>query len=236
QVPAEIHADGTVTFHDRGDFEIHFALPRPSRKAIGAAIADWYEDPYAQTRYRAVQEMAPHEQAVEGGWDAGAGGDGRPSGKAEGPGHPSGGPAIPILGGSFDVTAWAMRKFGAGDPYQARKAKLLDATFAQRAELGAQQATSQLARSSVIARDNLAWLASIHDPAERRAAVFAMWDECDEGNGGDDARGQAGDRARVMIVGWIRTHAARGTAAGFTAAEIATFDAQRTSRQHFAPY
>jgi hypothetical protein len=71
------------------------------------------------------------------------------------------------------------------------------------------------------------------DPAQRRLALFALWDECDEG---ESSRGEAGERARTMVIGWIRAKLPEGSPDAFTADEIAKLDAARSSRQHFVPY
>jgi len=83
-------------------------------------------------------------------------------------------------------------------------------------------------------RHNLERLwASTRDPAARRRALFELWDECGEGSG---PLGEAGDRARGQVIGWIAAHLPSGSADAFTAEEIASLDARRSSKQHFAPY
>ena len=72
----------------------------------------------------------------------------------------------------------------------------------------------------------------IRTPAEQRLALFALWDECAEGEG---AAGEAGQRARAMVIGAIRGRLS-GPPDSFSAEEIAALDAKRTSTQHFAPY
>ena len=234
-VPMRVKKDGTVAFKREKNFEAHWILPIPSRKGIGDMLAAWYEDPYAQTHARRVQDMPKHEQAVDGGWDAGAGGDGLPSGKPRESGHPSeGSPTVAIAGGSFDLTAWAMRKAHVGDPYASRKRSLINATYDERVQIGAAYRQRQLARTPELMQKNLDLLARQQLPAaELRADLFALWDECAEGDG---ATGEAGQRARALVIGWIRAHLpATGTDA-FGAEELARLDRDRTSSQHFAPY
>jgi hypothetical protein len=138
------------------------------------------------------------------------------------------------VGGQVDVTAYAMRKFGGGDPYASRKRKLLADTFDERAELGKRHAIKQLGRSAELMRQNVArvWHSAL-SPAARREALFSLWDECAEGEG---EQGDAGKQARAVVIGWIRGHVARGTADEFTPAEITAFNARRASKQPFAPY
>ena len=68
---------------------------------------------------------------------------------------------------------------------------------------------------------------------KRRAALFELWDDCDEG---PDERGQAGQRARAMITGFIGAHLPRGSADAYTEDEIRLLDARGSSQQPFAPY
>jgi hypothetical protein len=83
-------------------------------------------------------------------------------------------------------------------------------------------------------RQNLERLwASTRDPAARRRALFELWDECGEGSG---PLGEAGQSARGQVIGWIAVHLPAGSADAFTAGEIASLDAHRSSKQHFAPY
>lgn len=225
----KVDQDGSAHFHDKPDGEVHFIIPIPSREGIGNMLRKWYEDPYAQTRAGKPQEVAPVDKAVEGGWNSGL----TPMPGQEG-GKPDGGASVPILGGSFDVTSWAMRKFGAGDPYNSRKRALLDSTREERAEKGGAYRAEQLAKSAVIMNGNLAQLwRTVKDPAERRATLFALWDESAEGEG---PQGEAGQRARAQVIGFIRAKLPKGSADAFTADELKALDAKRTSSAHFCPY
>jgi hypothetical protein len=179
--------------------------------------------------------MPRHEQAVPGGWDAGAGGDTNIDGSIKQPEElarrPSNG-TVPIAGGKLDITSWLHRKY-VGDPYASRKRVLLDGTHAERAQIRAKYTREQLDHSAVIMQRNVDRIWSeITDPAERRAALFALWDECAEGEG---AVGEAGDRARAIVIGTIRGRLS-GAPDSFTHDEIAALDAKRTSVQHFVPY
>ena len=221
--------DGTAHFHDKPDLEAHVIVPIMSREQFGNMLRKWYEDPYAQRNsVGRTQEMAPVDQAVEGTWNSGL----TPS--TGGVPDKGGGGTIPLVGGSFDLTAWAMRKAGAGDPYQARKRALLDSTRAERAERGGSYRAEQLAKSAEIMRGNLEQLwRSTSDAAERRVTLFQLWDECVEGEG---PQAEAGQRARSQVLGWIRAKLPADGAGAFTPAEIAALDAKRSSKQHFCPY
>ena len=132
-----------------------------------------------------------------------------------------------------DITGYLMDKH-AGDPYASRKQKILDQTRDERVRIGKVYRADQLARSPELVRRNLValWRATA-DPAQRRAALFEIWDECGEGT---DAAGVAGDRARVMVIGWIRKHLPQGAKTAYPATEIDALNARRTSRQRFVPY
>lgn len=85
----------------------------------------------------------------------------------------------------------------------------------------------------------------------RKELLFNRWDECDErfaiGQPGaevpqealseiDRDRLAAADTARRTIEAFIRRQHARGTARGYTAAELAELNKRRLSAQPFAPY
>jgi len=133
---------------------------------------------------------------------------------------------------SYDPTEILMRKYG-NDPYSANKLKSLDRTRDERYEIGVQYKTRQLAQSAVIAQNNLNYLwAHTRNPAERKEALFEMWDECAET--GSDELVAGGTAARKMIVGFIRSNMT-GEAA-FTTAELAAFNAHKKSHAAFDPY
>ncbi len=234
-----VERDGTAHFHDKRDIDIHFHLPLPSlgwlrdperairetREELGKNLRDWYEDPYKQMRKGPATDLPDHLQAVPGQCDQWGALNCEPEPMP---------PPNTVASGKLDLTAYLMRKFHAGDPFEARKRALLDVTRAERIERGAGARAEQLAHSAELMRRNLEQLWRVtRDPAERRAALFAMWDECAEGEG---PLGEAGERARAEIIGWIRAHLPAGSADAFTAAELADLAAHRASHQDFAPY
>jgi hypothetical protein len=139
-----------------------------------------------------------------------------------------------VAHGKLDLTSMLMRAVGVGDAYASRKRKLLDDTRAERAELGAQHHAEDLARAGERMQRNLELLwRTIRDPAERRDALFALWDECAEADG---PIGEAGQRARLLVIGWIRAKLPSGSPGAFTPEDIARRAAQQHSSQPFAPY
>jgi hypothetical protein len=135
--------------------------------------------------------------------------------------------------GNLDIYAWLYRKY-AGDPYASRKLKLLDDTRDERAALGEKYRANRLDASRELMRKTLVqlWRTTL-DPAQRRAALFELWDECAEGEG---PTGQAGEQARVVVIDWIREHLPLGSPDAYRPDELAALVAKRTSRQAFAPY
>jgi hypothetical protein len=139
-----------------------------------------------------------------------------------------------FIEGKADIVSWLAKKTGVGDLYGARKRKLLDDTRDERVGNGGAYRSEQLDRSAELMRKNLERLwASTRDPAARRRALCELWDECGEGEG---PLGEAGERARGQVIGWIATHLPAGSSDAFTPDEIASCDARRSSKQHFAPY
>ncbi len=237
-----VERDGTAHLHDRPDIDAHWDihLPTPDRIKEGLAytgrdIATWYGDPYAAARVGPSQDVPRDVAATPGAcdhWSDLCSIDLRQRGREVSQLQRLA--AGSILHGKLDLTALLMRKLGVGDAYASRKLQLLDDTRDERAALGAQHRAEDLARSSEMMRRNLetVWRAT-DDPEERRDALFALWDECGEGDG---PVGEAGERARKMVIGWIRARLPAGSPGAFTPDEIARRSAQRRSTQPFVPY
>ncbi|MCW5807036.1 MAG: hypothetical protein KIT31_32045 [Deltaproteobacteria bacterium] len=232
-----VHADGTVDLKGKPHVSVHVGPPIPTMEDLrvaGRQIAEWYENPYKRRdNVGRMQDLPRHQTATEGAcssWgDASCEpmpADGAPPrGRLVGGGETG---VLPLGWGKLDISGYLMEKL-AGDPYAARKLKLLDETREERIATGTAFRAEQQARSAELVQRNLAalWRART-DPAERRAALFAMWDECTED--------EAGLRARAMVLGWIRTHLPAGSPGAYTATELAKLDGARGSAQHFAPY
>ncbi len=242
---ATVARDGSVSFHDKPNLDYKFhvpVIPTPSgiiesAREAGKQLGEWYSDPYEQTRYGQSQDLPAHLQAEGPGVQCASWGDtscddaSAPKFEQRMRANMTGQLGI---NGTFDLTAALMKKFHAGDAWSARKQRILDETFDERAEKSAAFRSDQLAHASQDMQRNLERLwATVADPASRREALFAMWDECDEG---EDARGAAGAEARAMVIGWIRAHLPAGSPDAFSSAEIASLCARRTSHALFAPY
>src|SRR5262249_28975879 len=135
--------------------------------------------------------------------------------------------------GKASITDYLMRK-DVGDPDASRKLALMDDTREGRAEIGAEHAQGDLDRSAEVVTRNLEALGrTTADPAVRREALFALWDECGEGDG---PVGEAGERARKIVIGWIRAKLPAGAPGAYSPEDIARLGARRTSKQAFVPY
>lgn len=223
---ARVDQDGNVKLKDAKNLNIRIALPTP--KMLGRIIADWYLDPN-----KPVGTLPPDhiEKAPVIGGDAlhdpGTGNEER---RAD-----HGGVAtVPILSGGFDVTDAFMRRHGQ-DPYASKKLAFLDSTREERVQIGMKHRSEQLAMTSETVRKNLAMLwANVADPAARREALFEMWDESEETGSAELVA--AGVQARKLVIAWITAKLPAGSPDAYTAAELAAFNARRTSKAAFAPY
>ena len=136
--------------------------------------------------------------------------------------------------GGFDVSDWLMRNHGQ-DPYAHRKLALLDATRDERAELGRRHRDAELARSAELVERSLRELwAAPRDLRAHKQALFELWDDCAET--GDAAVVAAGEAARRLVLGFIRSHLPAGSTDAFTPAEIAALARTQQSKAVFRPY
>jgi hypothetical protein len=230
-----VDRDGVAHFHDKPYISFNFRLPVPTiaglRKTLrqmGHDLAEWATDPdaWVGTHVGPKSDLPEFSKAVPGQCDTW--------------GEINCGPIPPMLrnedgerkgaaaDGNFDLTAYLMRKTHVGDAYGARKRALLDDTRAERAARGGVYRSEQLARSAELMRRNLERLwATTLDPAARRVALFELWDESAEGDG---PVGEAGERARAEVIGWIRAHDVV-----YSRDELAALAARCSSRQRFEP-
>ena len=133
---------------------------------------------------------------------------------------------------TFDATDALMRRHGI-DPYASKKLKWLDETREERYRIGKQYKHELLGKSAQLARKNLEWMwTKLTSTAERKQALFDLWDEIAE-TGPDDVVA-AGIAARAQIIGFVR---ARLTGAdAYTATELERFNGAKKSTATFDPY
>lgn len=119
------------------------------------------------------------------------------------------------------------------DPYARNKLAFLDRTRDQRAALGERHRRAALARSAELMQRNIDRLWSTATTlAERKAGLFALWDDCAEA--GSDEIVAGGAAARTLVIGVIRARLRGGDA--YTAEELAQLNTGRQSKAVFAPY
>lgn len=142
---------------------------------------------------------------------------------------------IPVLHATFDLTDWLMRSVG-NDPYSPRKARFLDETREERAELAAADAreTMRDVLAELGAYLQATWADTRMPAPERRRILFALWDECAES--GSPELVSASQRARATIMAFIRKHLPAGSQDAYTAAELEAYSRRKKSRAQFAPY
>jgi hypothetical protein len=119
------------------------------------------------------------------------------------------------------------------DPYAREKLALLDRTRDQRVAVGQRWRREQLTRATELMLANIDRLwATTPDLAARKVGLFELWDDCAET--GDDEVVAGAAAARALVIGVIRARL-RGNDA-YTNAELAIFNAHRSSIAVFAPY
>jgi hypothetical protein len=114
------------------------------------------------------------------------------------------------------------------DPYARNKLAYLDRTRDQRVAIGKRYREEQLGKSVIYMQKNIAWLwSTTSDPAKRKQGLFELWDECMETGSPEEIAG--GESARAFVMAKIRA------TVKFTPEEVRALNAQRTSKQVFAP-
>ncbi len=138
-------------------------------------------------------------------------------------------PGADYTSGTFDATDALMRLAGK-DPYVTDKMRFLDETRDLRAEMRTEHRMERVEQALVQLRRSLdgTWNNWAKPEAERRRALFALWDEC-----ADDS---AGTLARGFIETYIRAHLPEDSTVAFTADELAQFNQDRVSAARFDPY
>lgn len=217
---AKVAPDGSIDLHDKADLEIHWAVP--TVKHVLNGIAEWYLSDKGPDGKRGKRTLENDVQIESGGVDGT-------------------GVIIPVFRGHASVDDWIARRT-VGDPYASRKLAYLDSTRDERAQIGAKHREQQLAHTIMIVRGNLqrAW-ASTTNVAERKQALFELWDEVvepasDRGDDADELLARAARDARAQVIAFIRAHLPPGGADAYTTDELAAFNAKKQSTAAFAPY
>lgn len=156
------------------------------------------------------------------------------------------------IGGPADWLLALQDRMGGPERHAAAKADFL----ARTAELRTQMAIAWTLRLLEYRLNSLEqelfdlWTAPGSAAAAKRELMFQRWDECDEafavGPEGeiteeaasaiDKARAETAEKARRVIESFVRRQLPRGSASGYTAAELKDMNKRRRSKQAFAPY
>jgi hypothetical protein len=134
--------------------------------------------------------------------------------------------------GTFDVTDILMRRVGM-DPYASAKLDFLDRTRDMRVQMGQAYREQLVTAAPLLMQQNIdAVVAAYPDPAQRKQALFALWDECAET--GEPELVTAGNLARATVAQYIQREMTEPY--GYTPSEVARYNAQRSSSVEFSPY
>ncbi len=131
--------------------------------------------------------------------------------------------------GGFDITDAIMHSAGQ-DPYQAEREWFMEQSETLRERLETQARAQQQAHSLTGVRSQVRtlWEDASRPAADRRRAIFELWDEC--------ADGDEGAPAREAIVAFIRREIPDSSPDSFTMIELARMNAHRQSAERFDPY
>lgn len=140
-----------------------------------------------------------------------------------GPDQPSG------AGFSFDIMDGMDRRRG-NDPYYAERAWFMDETEELRDRLSstARERVASAGLRGLRTRLFRIWSDEAQPAAQRRRALFRVWDDCS-----DDS---AGGAARAAIEAFVRDRLPASSPDGFAPSELTRLNGARASEARFAPY
>ncbi len=141
---------------------------------------------------------------------------------------PNLGPNGLIPSGTFDVTDSIERARG-NDPFRYERDWFMRQTRELRERLEDESSAREQQHGMAALRGSLRriWGGRGTDP-QRRARIFSLWDDC--------AEDEVGHRARAAIIGFVRETLPQGSPGAFTEGELRRLNAERLSREPFAPY
>ena len=134
---------------------------------------------------------------------------------------------------TLDLTDFVMRRRHE-DPYRYEKAKFLASTFDERVQMRLVYRDEEMeaALGQLPSHLHSVWYKPT-SLAERKRALFELWDECDED---DEGVKPGAGKARAIILDFVRDHLPANGRFGFSAEELASLNADRASRARFDPY
>lgn len=140
-------------------------------------------------------------------------------------------PPVPMvtIQGRFDLHGELMRALG-HDPWEDERRRFLEETEALRDELTDRRAAQLRARAlrRLPARLAAIWRDRARSEADRRAAIFAVWDAC-----ADD---EEGARAAARVERFVRDRLPRGSDRAFSEDELRALNETREREEPFDPY
>lgn len=144
-------------------------------------------------------------------------------------------PLLIVMGGHFDLTDKLMQLHGE-DPYRYEKAKFMEATREERAAMALADRHERLADALIRTPKALKklWRTTTSSVAERKLAIFALWEEVAED--GDDQLVAFGAKVRTEILLFIRRELPEGGAEAFTPVELEELNKNRKCKARFEPY
>jgi hypothetical protein len=139
------------------------------------------------------------------------------------------------VSGTFDIND-ALERAAGNDPYAAEKRKIAEETFEDRLCLAQAAARQRKQEGLFRLSQQLQRLTSTPglSDARRRELVFDLWDDCVEETA--DGEPDLGAAARATIIAFIRRTFPPESPRAYTAGELASLNARRSSRRAFAPY
>ncbi len=232
----EPRADGGYVYRDsqstfravvRPDGSVEYLRPLPDLRfdIVGFDVFG-RSRPQAQPRH----ELLPGAQPSRGTADP-----------THDPGSYGGAPILVTFGGQLPGPSDLVQRRA----HFAAKQRFLRDTAALRAELR-RGVRDRHARSQLLALEGqlrALWFDVRVPLAERKRRLFQRWDECAEPSATppgatpeERERAREGGIARKRIEAFVRRHAERGSALGYSRAELDALNAKRASQHRFDPY
>jgi hypothetical protein len=142
--------------------------------------------------------------------------------------EPTAVPTLPLMSGTFDITA-PLQRLGGNDPLAHEKRCFLDDTRSLRESIAQEHRTLVEARA-LHALDQQ--LAAVLDDKRlnliaKKRAIFELWADCSLENGGV---------ARHRIESFVRAHMPRGSALAFSDDELDDLNSSIDAGERFLPY
>lgn len=157
--------------------------------------------------------------------------------------------ALSVRGAAVGHAGTVGQALAGEEQFKAVKAKILRQTFELRMNMARSWSREQMRKQLAGLNRQLqrTWARTDWSAMRRREVLFTLWDDCEEadvqdGAGNsveatlDQARAEAGTKARKQIVAFIREELPASSPDAYPSAELKRLNASRHSRQRFEPY